>query len=112
MRIIEIRTYRLKPGTRDEYHRLFREVALPLLRRFDVDVVGAAPSLDDPDGYVLIRAFEDLADREHREAAFYSSAEWREGPREAIIAKIEVYTDAVLEVDDTTIEGLRRALAR
>jgi hypothetical protein len=49
-RIVEIRTYRLLPGTRDEYDRLFREEALPLLERFEIDVVGAAPSIDDPNG--------------------------------------------------------------
>ena len=112
MRIIEIRTYRLLPGTRDEYDRLFREEALPLLHRFEVDVVGAGPSLDDPNGYVLMRAFDDLADRERREVRFYSSPEWRDGPRAAVIEKIEVYTDAVLEVDDATVDGLRRSFDR
>jgi hypothetical protein len=112
MAIIEIRTYRLLPGTRDEYDGLFREAALPLLRRFGIDVVGAGPSLDDPNGYLLIRSFADLAARELLEERFYSSPEWREGPREAVVEKIEVFTDAVLEVDAPTIEGLRRALAR
>ena len=111
-RVVEIRTYRLLPGTRDEYDRLFREEALPLLRRFEVDVVAAGPSLDDPNGYYLIRSFADLADREQREDRFYASPDWREGPREAVIEKIEVYTDAVVDLDVATIEGLRRALAR
>jgi hypothetical protein len=112
MRILEIRTYRLLPDTRDEYDRLFREAALPLLRQFDIDVVGAGPSLDDPNGYVLLRAFADLADRQRSEDGFYASPAWRQGPREAIIEKIAVYMDAVLEVDEPTIDGLRRALAR
>jgi hypothetical protein len=111
-RIVEIRTYRLLPGTREEYDRLFREEALPLLRRFAVDVVAAGPSIDDPNGYFLIRSFADLADREQGEDRFYASPEWREGPREAVIEKIEVYTDAVVELDEATIEGLRRSLER
>jgi hypothetical protein len=111
-RVVEIRTYRLLPGTRDEYDRLFREAALPLLRRFDVDVVAAGPSIDDPNGYFLIRSFADLAHRERSEDRFYSSPEWRQGPRAAVIEKIEVYTDAVLELDEATIEGLRRSLVR
>lgn len=112
MRILEIRTYRLLPGTRDEYDRLFREAALPLLRRFEIDVVGAGPSLDDPNGYVLLRSFASLADREQLEDRFYSSPEWREGAREAVIEKIEVYADAVVEVNEATIDGLRQAFAR
>jgi hypothetical protein len=112
VRVVEIRSYRLLPGTRDEYDRLFREEALPLLRRFDVDVIAAGPSIDDPNGYFLIRAFGHLSEREQREDRFYSSPEWRNGPREAVISKIEVYTDVVVELDEATIEALRHALAR
>ena len=110
MPILEIRTYRLQPGTRDEYDRLFREEALPLLARFGIDVVGAGPSIDDQHGYFLIRAFQDLGDRQRREDLFYASPEWRLGPREAIIEKIEVFTDAVIEVDEKAIDGLRSSV--
>ena len=112
MRLLEIRSYALKPGTRDEYDRLFREEAAPLLERHGIDVVAVGPSAGDPDGYFLMRAFDDLADRERREDAFYASPEWREGPREAVIEKIVAYTDAVVELDDEVIEGIRRSLAR
>ena len=99
--------YRLKPGTRDEYDRLFREEALPLLSAADVDVVRAGPSIDDPNGYHLIRSFADLNDRERREAAFYGSDAWRHGPREAVLACIETYIDAVFELDDAAVDALR-----
>jgi hypothetical protein len=42
------------------------------------------------------------------EDAFYGSAAWREGPREAVLACIETDTDSVLTLDDATIDGLRR----
>jgi hypothetical protein len=92
MRLLEIRSYELKPGTRDEYDRLFREEAAPLLRRHGIDVVAVGESLGDPNGYFLMRAFDDLDDRARREDAFYSSLEWRDGPREAVLEKIVVYT--------------------
>lgn len=111
MPILEIRSYRLLPGTREEYHRLFVEEASPLLEAHRIDVVAFGPSMDDPNSYFLMRSFADLPDRERREAAFYASPEWREGAREAVVSKIEVYTDVVVEVDVATIEGLRRALA-
>ena len=111
-RVVEIRTYRLLPGTREEYDRLFREDALPLLHRFEVDVVAAGPSLGDPNGYFLIRVFEGLADRDRSEERFYSSPEWREGPRGAVVSKLEDYIDVVVELDEATIEALRHSLAR
>jgi hypothetical protein len=112
MPFLEIRSYELKPGTRDEYDRLFREEAAPLLRSFDIDVVAVGRSTGDPNGYFLMRAFDDLDDRAAREDRFYASPEWRQGPREAVLACIVVYTDAVLELPNEVIEGLRRALAR
>jgi hypothetical protein len=108
-RITEIRTYTLHPGAAREYGRLFQEVALPMLARQGIDVVAAGSSLGDPNGYYLIRAFDDLDHRRRSEDAFYGSDEWREGPREPILALIESYSDLVLELDEPTINGLRRA---
>src|SRR5215207_1149911 len=104
---IEIRSYALKPGTRDEFHRLFLEEAFPMLQRWQVDVVAYGPSLHDQDSYYLMRRYDSLADREESEKAFYGSDEWRQRPREAIIALIETYTEIVLELDDVTVQGLR-----
>ena len=110
MRLLEIRSYALKPGTRNEYDRLFREEAAPLLTAHGIDVVAFGPSVGDPDGYFLMRAFDDVPDRQRREEAFYASADWRLGPREPVIEKIVVYTDTVVELEDEVIEQLRRSL--
>ena len=105
---VEIRSYTLKPGTRDEFHRLFLEEAYPMLQRWKVGIVAYGPSLHDSDSYFLMRRFDSLAQREESENAFYGSDEWRQGPREAIIALIENYIEIVLEVDEATLQGLRR----
>lgn len=112
MRLVEIRSYELKPGTRDEYDRLFREEAAPMLARHGIDAVAVGASVGDPNGYFLIRAFNDLDDRARREDAFYASPEWRDGPRQAVLDCIVVYTDAVIELPDEVVEGLRIALSR
>jgi hypothetical protein len=52
--------------------------------------------------------FDILAQREPTEDAYYASDDWRKGPREAMLALIENYTDIVLEVDEVTVEGLRK----
>jgi len=108
--ILEIRTYRLKPGTRDEFVRVMREESLPLLEAYGIRVLNHGPSIVDEDGYeeaYLMRAFASLEQREEQEEGFYSSAAWREGPREAIIAGIESYHTIVLEVPDSTLAALR-----
>jgi hypothetical protein len=105
---IEIRSYNLKPGTRNEFHRLFMEEAHPMLKRWNADVVAYGPSLHDENSYYLMRRYDSLAHREESENAFYGSNEWRQGPREAIIALIENYAEIVLELDDVTLQGLRK----
>ena len=79
-----------------------------MLARHGIDVVAFGQSKGDRDGFYLIRAFDDLDDRTRKEDAFYGSAEWREGPREAILALIDSYADLVLELDESTIDGLRQ----
>ncbi len=54
-RLVEIRSYRLKPGTAGEFDRLVREVSVPMLRRGGIDVVACGPSLRDEDAYYLMR---------------------------------------------------------
>jgi hypothetical protein len=105
---VEIRSYNLKPGTRDEFHRLFLEEAFPMLQRWKVDVVANGPSLHDDNSYYLMRRYDSLAHREASEESFYGSDEWRQGPREAIVSLIENYTDIVLELDEATVQGLRK----
>ena len=107
-RILEIRAYNLKPGTRDTLHDLFISRALPMLQRWGVDVVAYGPSLGEEDSYYLMRSYASLEDRQQSQDAFYGSDEWRQGPREPIIALIHSYTNAVIEVDDATLQGLRR----
>ena len=107
-RFVEIRSYNLKPGSRDELHRLMTEQSLPILERWRVDVVDYGPSLHDADSYFLIRAYDSLEDRQQSQDRFYGSDEWRQGPREPILALIESFTSVVLEMDDATVQGLRR----
>jgi ketosteroid isomerase-like protein len=105
--VVEIRSYNLKPGTRERFHHLVLTEALPLLRRWDFDVVGYGRSRHDQDSYYLMRAFPGLEERERTEGAFYGSQEWRQGPREAILACIESYATVVVGIDQATLRGLR-----
>ena len=105
---IEIRSLNIKPGTREQFHRLYIEEALPLLQRWNFDVVAYGPSLHDENTYYVIRRYDSLAQRDQMEDSYYASDDWRTGPREQMLALIESYTDVVLELDQTTVDGLRK----
>jgi hypothetical protein len=72
-----------------------------------MDVVAFGPSHHDDDTFYVIRAFENARQREEMEEAYYASADWRDGPREAMMALIESYHDVVLEVDEAIVAALR-----
>jgi hypothetical protein len=110
--ILEIRTYRLKPGTGREFVRLIREESLPLLEKANIEVVDHGLSLVAEDGHeeaYLVRAFDSLRAREEQEDAFYSSEAWLLGPREAILSRIESYHTIVIESSEQAVSALRRA---
>jgi hypothetical protein len=107
-RLIEIRSYKLKPGGTEDIHHAFVTAALPLLREWGTDVVAFGPSAHEPDTYFLIRAYADLDDLRKKQDAFYSSDAWRQGPRESIVSQIESYLNTVLWVSQAAIDDLRR----
>jgi NIPSNAP len=109
-RVIEIRAYTLKPGTRESFHDLFVRQSLPLLRRHNVDVIAYGPSLHDALSYYLVRSFSSLDDRMRSEDAFYASKEWREGPRDRVLAAIETYSTVVVSVDPETVRAMRHLM--
>lgn len=110
IRTVEIRSYALRPGTRADFHRRMSTEAVPMLRRWKVDVVAFGPSPHDGDSYCLIRAYRDVAERQASQDAFYGSDEWRNGPREAILAPIAHFNSVVLLLDEAAIAALRRSL--
>lgn len=108
-KIIEIRTYRLKPGTAARFHEIMLKDSAPLHKTFGIDVVAHGPSLHDTCAYFLIRAFDDLQDLNESQQGLYASEAWRSGPRESIVAAIESDANAVMWADTSAIESLRTA---
>lgn len=100
--VLDLRTYRLIPGGGAEFGRIFRERALPMLRRSGIEVVGYGPSLEDGDLYYLMRAFPSATVRERQLDAFYGSDEWQDNHRDAVLALIESHHTVVIELAKTT----------
>lgn len=105
-RLVEIRTYLLKPDCAAAFVAAFH-AALPLLRAAGMDVVAFGRSDHEDESFHLIRAYADRDDLERRQAAFYSSDAWREGPREALVACIDRYANALLWMSRSSVDDLR-----
>jgi NIPSNAP len=96
--VLDLRTYKLKPGAGAQFARILGSDALPMLDRFGVEVVAYGHSLDDPDTYYLVRGFGSAAERNERLDAFYGSEEWRRQQRERVLALIDSFHVLLLPV--------------
>jgi hypothetical protein len=95
--VLDIRTYRCTPGTRDAFVQLMAEEAVPMLKRAGISVVTFGPSIVDNDGAFLIRSFTSVAERDEQLSRFYSSDEWRDRYDERVMAMIETYMVVVAQ---------------
>jgi len=108
-RLVEIRSYKLKPGAGAKFHDLVTTQSMPLLRERNMEVVAFGPSLDDPDAYFLVRAYDSLDHLRSSQEAFYASDAWRKGPRQSIIELIESDWNVVLWLTSQAVAAIRES---
>jgi hypothetical protein len=104
--VLDLRTYKLVPGGRTTFDRLLREGALPMLERFQIEVVGYGPSLADDEHYYLARAFRSASEREERLEAFYGSDEWRDSFDDVVSSLLVAYHTVVVPLAPSVREAL------
>jgi hypothetical protein len=75
--IVEVRTYKLKPGQRDRFVQFFAATVSPAQRSHGIEILGPLLDLEDADAFVFLRSFPTLAAREEMMAAFYASSVWK-----------------------------------
>lgn len=95
--IIEIRTYRAKPGQRAELLELLSTRAFPLQQNLGMRILGPFSSIEDDVTFVWLRAFPDDASRPGLRAAFYCGEEWLGGLEAATMAMLDEYSAVAVE---------------
>src|SRR5262245_7103352 len=96
--VIEMRTYRIKPGLRDRFLEIFRTKSMPAHAEIGMRVIGPFESIEDPDTFFFMRGFPDLASREPMKAKFYEGDLWKRELERVLMPMIEKYE--VVLVDD------------
>ncbi|MGY1582665.1 NIPSNAP family protein [Streptomyces sp. MN13] len=80
--VIELRQYTLRPGRRDELIELFDREFVETQEETGMVVLGQFRDLDDPDRFVWLRGFRDMAVRHRALTSFYGGPVWAaHGPR-------------------------------
>ena len=96
--IIEMRTYKTKPGKRAEFLDVFRARSMPAHAEIGMRILGPFVSVEDPDQFFFMRGFPNLASREPMKAKFYEGPLWKTELEQMLLPMLERY-DVVL-VDD------------
>jgi hypothetical protein len=96
--IIEMRTYKTKPGQRARFLEIFRSKSIPAHAQVGMKILGPFLSVEDPDIFFFMRGFPDLASREPMKAKFYEGELWKKELEHVLMPMLEKY-EAVL-VDD------------
>jgi hypothetical protein len=96
--IIEMRTYKLKPGKRSEFLEIFHTKSMPAHAEIGMKILGPFLSIEDPETFFFMRGFPDLPSREPMKAKFYEGELWKSELENVLMPMIDRY-DVVL-VDD------------
>ncbi len=75
--VIELRQYKLEPGTRDAFVALFEDKLLDSQEAVGMRLVGQFRDRDDGDRFTWIRAFADMPARERALNNFYFGPIWK-----------------------------------
>jgi len=96
--IVEMRTYKLKPGMRPRFLEIFRGKSIPAHAEIGMKILGPFLSVEDPDTFFFMRGFPDLESREPMKTKFYEGPLWKNELEQVLMPMIEKY-DVVLVED-------------
>jgi hypothetical protein len=95
--IIEMRTYKTKPGRRSEFLEIFRSRAVPAHAEIGMKILGPFLSVEDPDTFFFMRGFPDMLSREPMKARFYEGDLWKGELENVVMPMLEKYDVVVVE---------------
>jgi hypothetical protein len=101
--IIEMRTYKTKPGCRSQFLEIFRRKSVPAHAEIGIKILGPFLSVEDPDTFFFMRGFLDLASREPMKVKFYGGELWKRELESVLMPMLEKYEVVLVEDADGLI---------
>jgi len=95
--IIEVRTYHIKPGLRDQFIAFFERRAIPEQEAVGIRVLGPLLDTENPDVFLFLRAFPTLAERDRMKSLFYDGPVWKNELEGIAMPMIESYSSVLTE---------------
>jgi hypothetical protein len=101
--IIEMRTYKTKPGKRSQFLEIFCAKSIPAHTEIGMKISGPFLSVEDPNTFFFMRGFPELASREPMKAKFYEGELWKSELENVLLPMLENYEVIVVEDADGVV---------
>jgi hypothetical protein len=102
--MIEMRTYKTKPGKRADFLEIFRTKSVPAHEEIGMKILGPFLSVEDPDVFFFMRGFPDLASREPMKTKFYEGGLWKGELESVLMPMLEKYEVVLVDDPDGRIQ--------
>lgn len=102
--IIEMRTYKTKPGCRETFLEIFRTKSVPAHAKIGMKILGPFLSIEDPDTFFFMRGFPDLPAREPMKAKFYEGPLWKNELEKILMPMLDHYEVVLVDDPDQQIQ--------
>jgi hypothetical protein len=98
--IIEMRTYKIKPGLRAEFLKTFESKVRPEHEKIGMKILGPFLSVEDADTFFWMRAFPDLKARDRMRHEFYEGKLFKTDLEQNHVPMLEKYDVVVVEAEN------------
>ncbi len=105
-RVVEMRTYKLKPGMRTAFMDMLVNRSMPEHDRIGMKIVGPFASIENEDTCFFMRFFPDLASRDPMKSKFYDGPLWKDELEAVAMPMIEKYDVVLVEDRDNLLSAL------
>src|SRR6266699_4371144 len=89
--IIEMRTYKIRPGKRTEFLEVLESKSVPEHQKIGMKILGPFLSIEDADTFFWMRAFPDLKSREKMRDQFYEGKLFKEDLEQNLVPILDKY---------------------
>jgi hypothetical protein len=98
--IIEMRTYKTKPGLREGFLALFTARSMPAHRQIGMKIIGPFLSLDDADTFFFMRGFPNRESRQTMREQFYEGRLWKDELEHTLLPMLEKFDVVLVEAPE------------
>jgi hypothetical protein len=107
--IVEVRTYTIVSGLRQQFLDLFETRTRPLQRSLGIKVLGPWLDIENSDRFVWLRAFPSWEERERMKLALYEGSEWTGELEAMMMPMLAEFTSVQIEMGEEALAALAAA---